>query len=149
MPYFRWKIFTWNRAFRHIENVEMNQTDFRLVPNHSENGKYNLISGWFYKIEKIFLCVRNERFMDECWRTIICTGASMFVYTQRNIFQILLNEPEIRLYFTIFRLICDNKRTVSVCCSKINRCMVNTIWFLVDLMRFLCVYRFLWKLFPN
>ena len=29
----------------------------RFVPNQSENGKYNLISGWFNKIPKIFLCV--------------------------------------------------------------------------------------------
>ena len=34
------------------------QTDFRLDPNQSENGKYNLISGWFNKIsrKKIFVC---------------------------------------------------------------------------------------------
>ena len=30
------------------------QTDFRLYPNQSENGKYNLISGLFKKISKIF-----------------------------------------------------------------------------------------------
>ena len=36
------------------------QTDVRLDPNQSENGKYNLISGWFNKIWKIFLCVRNH-----------------------------------------------------------------------------------------
>ena len=34
-----------------------NQTDVRLDPNQSKNGKYNLISGWFNKISKIFLCV--------------------------------------------------------------------------------------------
>ena len=28
-----------------------------MVPNQSENGKYNLISGRFNKISKIFLCV--------------------------------------------------------------------------------------------
>ena len=31
-----------------------NQTDVRLVPNQSKNGKYNLISVWF---NKIYLCV--------------------------------------------------------------------------------------------
>ena len=39
------------------------QTDsVRLVPNHSENGKYNLISGWFHfnKIAKRFICVCTE-----------------------------------------------------------------------------------------
>ena len=33
------------------------QTDVRLNPNQSENGKYNLISGWFNQIHKRFLCV--------------------------------------------------------------------------------------------
>ena len=33
------------------------QTNFRLDPNQSENGKYNLISGWFNKISKKFHCV--------------------------------------------------------------------------------------------
>ena len=33
------------------------QTDVRLVPNQSENDKYNLIWVWFDKISKIFLCV--------------------------------------------------------------------------------------------
>ena len=33
------------------------QTDVRLVPNQSENGNYNLISVWFNKILKRFLCV--------------------------------------------------------------------------------------------
>ena len=37
-----------------------NQTDVRLVPNQPENGKYNLISGWFNKISKWFLCVRDS-----------------------------------------------------------------------------------------
>ena len=31
-----------------------NQTNFRLVPNESENGKYNLILVWFNKISKHF-----------------------------------------------------------------------------------------------
>ena len=34
-----------------------NQTDVRLVPNESENGKYNLISVWLNKISKRFLGV--------------------------------------------------------------------------------------------
>ena len=34
-----------------------NQTDVRLDPNQSENGKYNLISVRVNKISKIFLCV--------------------------------------------------------------------------------------------
>ena len=31
--------------------------DFRLNPNQSENGKYNLILGWFNKISNRILCV--------------------------------------------------------------------------------------------
>ena len=36
---------------------DLNQTDVRLAPNQSENGKYNLISVLFTKIWKRFLCV--------------------------------------------------------------------------------------------
>ena len=36
------------------------QTEVRLDPNQSGNGKYNLISGWFNKISKRFLCVYDE-----------------------------------------------------------------------------------------
>ena len=34
-----------------------NQTEFRLVPDRSENGKYNLSLVWFNKIQKMTLCV--------------------------------------------------------------------------------------------
>ena len=44
-----------------------NQTDVRLVPNQSENGKYNLISAWFNKISKRFLCVYKGQ-MD--WKSL-------------------------------------------------------------------------------
>ena len=37
------------------------QTEVRLDPNQSENGKYNLISGWFNKISrKKILCVQKR-----------------------------------------------------------------------------------------
>ena len=35
------------------------QTDVCLVPNQTENIKYNLFSGWFDKISKRFLCVNT------------------------------------------------------------------------------------------
>ena len=38
-----------------------NQTNVRFVPYQSENGKYNMISSWFNKISKIFLCVMKKR----------------------------------------------------------------------------------------
>ena len=36
------------------------QTDVRLDPNQSENGKYNLITSWFNKVSKRFLCVYSK-----------------------------------------------------------------------------------------
>ena len=54
-------------------------------------------------------------------------------YTQRNLFEILLWQTKIRLYLPFFDW-CGTKRT-SVW-FKINRCMVNTIWFRFDLTRF-------------
>ena len=52
-------------------------------------------------------------------------------YTQRNIFEILLNQPEIRLYLPFSEWF--GRMSVWI---QINRCMVNTIWFRVDLVRF-------------
>ena len=43
-----------------------NQTDVRLDPNQSKNGKYNLISGWFNKISETFLCVLFLGFGQYC-----------------------------------------------------------------------------------
>ena len=40
------------------------QMDVRLVPNQSENRKYNLISGWFNDISEIFLCVYVDIFFS-------------------------------------------------------------------------------------
>ena len=47
------------------------QTDVRLDPNRSENGKYNLISVWINKIPKSFLCVEipyGGQHWQECAR---------------------------------------------------------------------------------
>ena len=38
-------------------SIVLKQTEFRLVANESEIGKYNLISVRFEKISKIFVCV--------------------------------------------------------------------------------------------
>ena len=43
---------TWNQIVFTILRLIWNQTDVRLVPNKSENGKYNLISGCFNKISR-------------------------------------------------------------------------------------------------
>ena len=37
-----------------------NQTDVRLDPNQSKNGKYNLILVWINKVPKSFLCVQQN-----------------------------------------------------------------------------------------
>ena len=47
----------WNQIVFTILRLIWNQTDVRLVPNQSENGKYNLISVWFNKISRRFICV--------------------------------------------------------------------------------------------
>ena len=59
-------------------------------------------------------------------------------YTQRNLFEILLDQIEIRLYLSFFRLIWNQTDTVRLL-FQINRKMVNAIWFQFDLIRFLCV----------
>ena len=50
---------TWNQSVFTIFRLIWNQTDVRLDPNQSENGIHNLISGWFNKISKRFLCVQS------------------------------------------------------------------------------------------
>ena len=56
-------LIEWNRnqiVFT-IFRLTWNQTDVRLVPNQSENGKYNLISVWFNKTSKRFICVYEAK----------------------------------------------------------------------------------------
>ena len=52
------------------------QKDVSLVPNQSVHGKYNLISVWFHKISKRFLCVysfsitaytKKKTVLDQFW----------------------------------------------------------------------------------
>ena len=63
-------------------------------------------------------------------------GLSLYPAHTENLFEILLNPPEIRLYLP-FSDWFGSKRTVSVG-IQVNRKMVNTatIWFQVDLIRF-------------
>ena len=58
---------------------------------------------------------------------------SRFVYTQINIFAILFNQPEIRLYLSFSDWFGTKPKPVSF---QINRKIVNKIWFRVDLIRF-------------
>ena len=59
------------------------------------------------------------------------------VYTQRNLFGILLNQTQIRLYLPCTDWF-GTKLTVSVW-FQINRKIINPIWFRFYLIRFLCV----------
>ena len=54
-------------------------------------------------------------------------------YTQRNLFEILLNQTEIRLYIPLSDGFITKRTSVSF---QIIQKMVNTIWFRFDLMRF-------------
>ena len=54
----------WNQILYTIFQLIWNQTDDRLVPNQSENGKDNLISGWFNKISlycRSNICIRIRK----------------------------------------------------------------------------------------
>ena len=48
---------TWNQFVSTIFRLIWIQSDVRLNPNQSWNGKYNLISGWLNKILEMFLCI--------------------------------------------------------------------------------------------
>ena len=140
------KILHTEKSFRNIKKsnrnqivitifrLNWNQTDFHLDLNRSENGEYNLISGWFNKISKEKNSVRStgalitsivlriilrivlrviNSWVEYCVRSYrapilknpipqwgIDYGYKEGVtqYTQRNIFEILLNQTEIGLY---------------------------------------------------
>ena len=51
-------------------------------------------------------------------------------------FEIFLNKPEIRLYLLFSDLFGSKQTSVWI---QINRKVVNTIWFRIELIRFLCV----------
>ena len=55
------------------------------------------------------------------------------MYTQRNLFQILLNQTDIRLYLRCTDRFGSNRTSAWF---QIIRKMVNTIWFRFDLIRF-------------
>ena len=63
----------------------------------------------------------------------LCYYLVINVHTQRNIFQILLNQPEIRLHFSFSDWFGTKRKPI---CFHINRKMMNTILFWFDLIRF-------------
>ena len=66
-------------------------------------------------------------------RRWICACLTHASCTQRNLFEILLNQTEIRLYLPFFDWFGTKRTSVWF---QINWKMVNTIWFLFDLIRF-------------
>jgi len=83
----------------------------------------------YLKLEKPFHC----SFPRVNPRRNVPNNPSKQSYTQRNLFEILLNQTEIRLY-SPFSDWFGTKR-ISVW-FQINRKIVNTIWFQFDLTRF-------------
>ena len=77
----------WNQIVFTIFRLIWNQTDVRLVPNQSENGKYNLILVWFNKISlfpaRSFM-PPNEA-TDEPRRAILITETVSAVITSKGI----------------------------------------------------------------
>ena len=71
-----------------------------------------------------------------CVYNICATKGSTYImcYTQRNLFEIILNQAEIRLYLPFYSDLLGTKRT-SVW-FRINRKMVYTILFLFDSISF-------------
>ena len=62
-----------------------------------------------------------------------CSSFVRKLFTRRNLFEILLNQPKIRLYLPFSDLFGTRRMSVWF---QINRKMVNKIWFQVDLIRF-------------
>ena len=83
---------------------------------------------WFNKISKRLLCVHRNSGVKKTLKI----GILMHPY-QRNIFEILLNQTEIRLYLPFSDWFGTKSTSIWI---QINRKMVNTIWFRVDLISF-------------
>ena len=96
----------------------------------------------FLKIPGIFCRTREVTF----WRVPKDEYLTfMWVYTKRNVFEILLNQTEIRLYLSFSNRFWTKRSSVWL---QINRKIVNTIWFRFDFIRFrkyfsVCGYKFL------
>ena len=73
---------------------------------------------------------------DRCW---FCSVISLYlcIYTEKTFWN-LINSNRNQIVFTIFRLIWNIKRALSV--WQFKRKMVNTIWFRFELMRFQKVF---------
>ena len=84
-------------------------------------------------IDKWSNCHNNRRTTGLTTSKTSITAQVGVFYTQRNFFEFLLNQTEIRLYL-LFSEWFGTKRTFVW--FQINRKMVNTIWLRVNLIRF-------------
>ena len=80
------------------------------------------LTGLFWGRKPVRRCTTLRRVWEMVW-----------YYAQKNIYEILLNRPEIRLYLSFSDGFGSKRTFVSI---QINRKMVNTIWFRFDLIRF-------------
>ena len=76
-----------------------NQTDVRLVPNQSKNGKYNLISGWFEKKSKKFLSVYEGN------STVKLMEFMQKINPKYHKMKRLNNSPIAELFFKLFTIL--------------------------------------------
>ena len=105
-----------------------------MVPNQSENGKYKqinqMINSRRFRIHLPAPLGQPDDKSCSLARFPIMKNAPK---KQRNLFQILSYQTEIRLCLPCTD--CFGTNRVSIW-FQINQCMVNTIWFLVSLIRF-------------
>ena len=73
----------WNQTVFTIFWLTWNQTYVCLVPNQSENGKYNLIWGWF---KKISLCAR---IIYHRWTNMKCIVAEQMCFIHDRLYNII------------------------------------------------------------
>ena len=85
----------------------------------------------------------NQKMLYTIWFGLVqqATECDFFVWidrsnTQRNLFEIALNQTEIRLYLQFYEIDFEQQTEAERLLIQINRKMVNTIWFQCDFIRF-------------
>ena len=113
-------------------------TKFCLTQKPKENCLHDHIP-WDSKQNRNQIPCERAKFIDaylialrETYFRFFSNWRNMIVHT-RNLLEIILNQIEIRLYLPFFDWFGTNRTSVWF---KINRKMVNTIWFRFDLLRF-------------
>ena len=79
---------------RNLWEILLNQTEVRLyllfsdwfwlIPNQSENGKYNLTSVWINKIPKSFLCVWSQKCREKMAKYVARWGGGAIFISVLN-----------------------------------------------------------------